>query len=120
MNSPFLEAERSPGNVLEEADMTAFAVPCPGDMPDESIVHYGPGGQRPLCGAESWLAVHTEDPVQVRGCQDCLELVEEDLGDQNHYAGRCLHCRQEITAQGGVAWRRAVRKPCPHCGRPGW
>ena len=88
--------------------------------PPGTIVHYGPGGQRPLCGAESWLAAHTEDPAQVQGCSDCLELVEEDLGDQHHYGGRCLHCREDITAQGGVAWRRAVRKPCPHCGRAGW
>ena len=93
--------------------------PRPVDPPEEGIVHYGPGDQ-PLCGAESWLAVHTADPAQVQGCQDCLELVAEDLEDQNEYRGRCLHCRQEITAQGGVAWRRAVRRPCPHCGKAGW
>ena len=86
---------------------------------EEGIVHYGPG-DRPLCGAETWLAVHTDDPARVQGCQDCLELVEEDLNDQNNYAGRCLHCKERITAQGGVAWRRVVRRPCPHCGRPGW
>ena len=40
------------------------------------------------------------------------------LLDQNSYRGHCLHCRREITAQGGVEWRRAVRRPCPHCGRP--
>ena len=38
--------------------------------PDVAI-HYGPGG-RPLCGAESWLAVYTDDPDQVSGCDDCL------------------------------------------------
>ena len=62
----------------------------------------------------------TPDPELVRGCGDCLELVAEDLSDQNTYMGRCLHCNQEIHAKGGVAWRRAVRNPCPHCGRPGW
>ena len=92
----------------------------PADVDADVAVHYGPGGQRPLCGAERWTALFTEDPAQVSGCADCLELVEEDLGDQNHYQGRCLHCRQEIVAQGGVAWRRAVRRPCPHCGRAGW
>ena len=50
---------------------------------------------------------------------DCLELVVEDLQDQNDYLGRCLHCRREITAVGGIAWRRAVRRPCPHCGTAG-
>ena len=88
-------------------------------MTTASMVHYGPG-DRPLCGTESRFAVFTAEPEEVSGCADCLELVEEDLGDHNHYAGRCLHCRQEISAQGGVAWRRAVRRPCPHCGRAGW
>ena len=60
--------------------------------PDVAI-HYEPGG-RPLCGAESWLAVYTDDPDQVSGCDDCLELVAEDVGDTNHYAGRCLHCKE--------------------------
>lgn len=48
-------------------------------------VHYGPGFR------------------QVHGA--------EDLGDNNRCAGRCLHYEQEISAQGGVAWRRAVRQP---------
>ena len=92
----------------------------PDEWDDDAVsIHYGPG-DRPLCGAESWTALHSDDPAQVRGCPDCLELVEEDLGDKNHYAGRCLHCRQAIEAQGGVAWRRAVRQPCPHCGKAGW
>ena len=86
---------------------------------EECIVHYRPG-DRPLCGDESPHAVHTDEPGQVVGCTDCLELAAEDLSDTNHYAGHCLHCRETITAQGGVAWRRAVRRPCPHCGRDGW
>ena len=49
------------------------------------------------------------------GCDDCLELVAEDLTDDNDYQGRCLPCRQEVAAKGGVQWRRAVRGPCPHC-----
>ena len=89
------------------------------DPPEEDTVHYGPGN-RPLCGNESVTAVYTDDPNQVQGCEDCLEVVAEDLQDHNAYLGRCLHCRREITAQGGVEWRRVVRQPCPHCGRPGW
>lgn len=88
-------------------------------MHDDVVGHYAPGG-RPLCGAESWVALYAEDPAQVSGCGDCIELVEEDVGDQNHYQGRCLHCRQVIDASGGVAWRRAVRRPCPHCGKASW
>ena len=91
------------------------------DTPDnvDAVVHYAPG-DRPLCGSESMTAVYTDDPALVSGCADCLELVDEDLDDDNEYRGRCLHCRQEITAQGGVEWRRTVRRPCPHCGKAGW
>ena len=45
--------------------------PPPVDPPEADIVHYGPG-DRPLCGDESPFAVHTDDPHQVAGCQDCL------------------------------------------------
>ncbi len=82
-------------------------------------VHYAPG-DRPLCGNDSWTAIITDDPAQVSGCDDCLELVAEDLHDHNDYRGHCLHCRQEVSATGGVEWRRAVRRPCPHCGRREW
>ena len=93
--------------------------PPPVDPPEESMVHYGPG-DRPLCGNESPFAVYTDEPYEVDGCEDCLELVAEDLQDHNDYRGRCLHCRREINAQGGVEWRLVVRRPCPHCGRAGW
>ena len=42
-------------------------------------------------------AVYTDDPQQVHGCADCLELIAQDLEDRNDYLGRCLHCRREIT-----------------------
>ena len=84
-----------------------------------AVVHYAPGDS-PLCGLEESPEPMTPDPELVRGCGDCLELVAEDLSDRNTYMGRCLHCNQEIHAKGGVAWRRAVRNPCPHCGKPGW
>ena len=85
----------------------------------EVMVHYSPV-DRPLCGAESWIAVSTDDPALVRGCRDCLDLLAEDEEDQHERGGRCLHCRQEIRATGGVEWRRVIRRPCPHCGRSGW
>ena len=95
--------------------------PEPDYTPDEDrgVVHYGPGA-RPLCGNDSVTAVYTDDPAKVAGCADCLELVVEDLQDQNDYLGRCLHCQREITAPGGIEWRKTVRRPCPHCGRAGW
>ena len=80
-----------------------------------TTVHYGPGNQ-PLCGEEGELVTHTPDPQAVKGCPECLELVAEDLADHNDYRGHCLHCRAEITALGGVAWRRAVRNPCRAAG----
>ena len=75
--------------------------PPPVDLSEESIVHYGPGDW-PLCGEESLLVAYTDDPHQVVGCAECLELVAEDLADGNEYRGRCLHCRKEISTQGGV------------------
>ena len=89
--------------------------------PDEDgrVVHYGPG-ERPLCGNDSMTAVYTDDRALVSGCRECLELVAEEPGDDNEYMGHCLHCRREITAQGGMEWRRVVRASCPHCGEPGW
>ena len=50
--------------------------PRPVDPPGEGIVHYGPG-DRPICGEESGLAVHMEDPHRVTGCDECLEVVAE-------------------------------------------
>ena len=96
--------------------------PEPDYTPDEPdpVVHYAPG-DRPLCGNESMTAVYTDEPDAVAGCDECLELVAEDLQDPDtHYGGYCLHCRREITATGSVEWRRVVRRACPHCGRPGW
>ena len=90
------------------------------DPPEDGIVHYGPG-HRPLCGNESPFAIYTDEPNQVAGCADCLELVAQDLQDPDtQHGGYCLHCRREITATGSVEWRRVVRRPCPHCGRSGW
>ena len=63
-------------------------------------VHYAPG-DRPLCGNESITAVYTDEPAGVTDCAECLKLVTEDLQDHNDYGGHCLHCRGEITAQGG-------------------
>ena len=108
---------------LEEEDILACIAYYhdPDHTPDEPdpIVHYSPG-DRPLCGNESMTAVYTDEPDAVPGCAECLELVAGDLQDTNDYRGRCLHCQQDVTAQGGVEWRRMVRRPCPHCGKAGW
>ena len=79
-------------------------------------VHYGPE-EAPLCGEEPVRAHWSDEPEAVAGCDDCLDLADEDRADDNEYQGRCLHCRQAITAKGSVQWRGAVRRPCPHCGQ---
>ena len=86
---------------------------------DDAIVHYAPGDD-PLCGTESMTAVYTDDPALVAGCPDCLELAAEDLVEDNEHWANCPHCQQEISARNGVEWRQAVRRPCPHWGKPGW
>ena len=58
----------------------------------------------PLLMTSLTAAVYTGEPQQVQGCTCCLELVAEDLQDHNAYLGRCLHCRREITAQGGAVF----------------
>ena len=64
--------------------------PSPEDARRRDIVHYGPGNQ-PLCGDEDELALHTQDPHQVAGCEDCRELALEDLQDPHtRYGGYCL------------------------------
>ena len=83
-----------------------------------NAIHYAPAG-RPLCDSEE-REVLTANAALVAGCDECEELAAEDLADNNEYRGRCLHCRREVAALGGVAWRRAVRSPCPHCRRAGW
>ena len=80
-------------------------------------VHYAPG-DRPLCGAESWVALYTDDPALVSGCGDCLKLVAEDLGDGNDYMGHCIHCRQGITAP--EAWLGAAWSEGPACTMNNW
>ena len=74
------------------------------------IIHHAPR-DRPLCGNESSTAIYSDDPSRVAGCEDCLELVAEDLKDHGWYRGGCVNCLQEISAQGGAAWRRVVREP---------
>ena len=108
----------SPGLLGEEDNRARCAVERV-TVNNGTTVHYAPG-DGPLCGSGCPDGDLTENANDVTGCADCLELAAEDLADHNEYGGRCLHCHREITAQGGVEWRRAVRRPCPHCGRAGW
>ena len=55
----------------------------------EVAVHYALG-ELPLCDAESWIAVSTDDPTLVPSCRDCLELVVEDKEDQHEHDNRRL------------------------------
>ena len=96
-----------PGRSFEDSpadysDFDDLHEPPPVDPPEEGIVHYGPG-DRPLCGDESPYAAHTDDPHQVAGCYDCLEVVAEDVQDPDtRYGGYCLHRhRLRRLAEGG-------------------
>ena len=60
----------SPADTLDQEDLMTEDV--------NIEIHHAPG-ERPLCGAEGWTASYTDDPAQVAGCVDCLELVAEDL-----------------------------------------
>ena len=62
-------------------------------------VHYGPR-EVPLCSVNPVGAHWSDDPESVAGCDDCLELVAEDLADDNDYQGRCLHCQAGDRRQG--------------------
>ena len=35
-----------------------------------------------------------------------------------HFNGHCQSCGHHIAADTAKAWHRAVRGPCPRCGRP--
>ena len=62
----------------------------------------------PLCGAEGWTVSYTDDPDQVQGCDDCLELVAEDLQDENGYRCRAeppLSTDQRETGVGSALFR---------------
>lgn len=104
---------------------TTEAIPPTGPRADiqsgrrGQVVHYAPG-ENPLCGDEDTAALCNDHPERVAGCEYCLARVSEDLTDDHFYQGTCLHCREKIIAQGGITWSRAVRRPCPHCGRAGW
>ena len=74
-----------------------------------AVVHYAPGDS-PLCGLEESPEPMTPDPELVRGCGDCLELVAEDLSDRSRHMGHCLHCNQEIHANGGPEPLPALRQ----------
>ena len=50
--------------------------------PEDVIVHYG-RATWPLCGEDGLGAAYTDDPHRVAGCDECLELVAEDLADDN-------------------------------------
>ena len=66
-----------------------------------TTVHYAPG-DRALCGSDCLDGALTENPDDVTGCADCLEMAAEDLADDNEYMGHCLHCRREVAARGGA------------------
>ena len=59
-------------------------------------------------GGQSLSVRWTDEPETVAECDDCLELVAEDLADDNEHRGQCLDCRQVISAKD-----EAIRRPWP-------
>ena len=90
----------------------------------DRVIHYAPGsvlGPGGLPAATSPRRRSTAKTLaRWAGCADCLELVAEAPKNLDWYRGYCVNCMQEISAQGGLAWRRIVREPCPYCSRAGW
>ena len=83
------------------------------------VVHYGTGDEL-LRGEEPVRAYCSDEPGDVSGCDNCMELVAEDLTDENDYQGRCLHCWEMINlgAASGGAGPSAARA-CT-AGKQGW
>ena len=114
-----VENDELPGELFERLAVALRETGATKATESDEVVHYAPGDS-PLCGEDIVDAICTGEPQAVAGCVDCLELVVEDLEDRNYHEDTCLHCWEKISANGGVEWRRAVRRPCPHCGKPGW
>ena len=85
----------------------------------EEVVHYAPGDS-PLCGEDVVGVMYAYEPETVAGCIECIDLAIADLKDRDYHQGTCMHCGEKVGANGGVEWRRVVRRPCPHCGRASW
>ena len=49
----------------------------------------------------------TENPDDVTGCADCLELAAEDLPYNNEYGGSCLHCDIGLEPRSSGSWLSA-------------
>ena len=82
------------------------------DPPKEDFIHFGPVASALYAAPRPGSPSTPKTPAKLRGYGDCLELVEDDLGDNHHYTRRSLHLPAES--------RRPVRTPCPHCGLSGW
>ena len=41
-------------------------------------------------------------------------------GGVAQHGGRCTGCKKRIYAQTRKQRQRAVKSPCPHCGKQGW
>ena len=112
---PFGHLGRNFNDAPEHFDPTPITGqgPEPDYTPDEPdpVVHYAPSDLAALRQPLHDRSLRRRPTTRSPAAKKCLELVAEDLEDHNDYRGRCLHCRQEITAHGGVEWRRMVRAP---------
>ena len=65
-------------------------------------VQYGPGALPHFCGAGPVDAHCTDEPETVAGCDDCLDLVAEDLADNS----QLMTTRGGASTAGSRLWRR--------------
>ena len=56
--------------------------------------------------------MRTEITTEV-SCPSCSEEMMRLVADDTRHGGRCIHCKKWIIVAGGLAWREAVRAPCP-------
>ena len=81
-------------------------------------IHYGPG-DAPLCGVDPVGAHWADEPESMVG-RRLLGAGYRGPERPQRIPETLSPLRQEITAKGDVQWRRAVRRPRPHCGQRRW
>ena len=71
------------------------------------IVHYG--DDAPRCGDRGWLAIYSDDPEDVEGCRECMELAGAELVKNQGVIG-CMEKRQEIAGPRFIVSPPVVRR----------
>ena len=65
------------------------------------IIHFGE--EAPTCGNQSWLATFTDDPEDVTGCRECLELAAQELRRRSRQPTKNPPATAEAASVGNVS-----------------